>query len=171
MKRTIVSSGLVASLLLSIGCSSSYVVSSSPESDPSFDTFNTNMYDRSLVVVFQDDRELDARSIVASADSTRFLNETTDSITVVPTHTINKVVLRSHGGGFVDGLLWGGGIGAVLGVIAGLSAGEGDPHRFGYAVVGAVAVGASTGLIGGLIGLGIGHRYEYQFPATDSAKK
>jgi hypothetical protein len=35
----------------------------------------------------------------------------------------------------------------------------------------AVAVGASTGLIGGLVGLGIGHRYEYQFAATNSAKK
>jgi hypothetical protein len=167
VKRTIFSSVLVASPLFLIGCSSSYVVSSSPDGDPSFNTFNTDTYDRSVVVVFRDHRELDARNIVASTDSTCFLNETTGSTTVVPTHTVKEVIFRSHGAGFVDGLLWGGGFGAILGAVGGLASGEGG----GGAVFVAVAVGASTGLIGGLVGLGIGHRYEYQFPATNSAKK
>jgi hypothetical protein len=168
VKRTILSSVLVASPLFLFGCSSSYLVSSSPEGDPSFNTFNTDASDRRVVIVFHYGRELDALGIVASTDSTRFLNTATHSLTVVPTHTIKKVVFRSNGAGFVDGFLWGGGIGAVLGTV-GASTGSSIPAGFGPMV--AVAAGASAGLICGLIGLGIGHSYEYRFPAADSTRK
>jgi len=170
VKREIVSSVLVACLLFSIGCSSSYEVSSSPNSDKSFSTFNADARNRSGVVVFQDDSELDARNIVASADSTRFLNETTDVMTVVPTHTIKTVVLRSSGVGFLEGFGGGVVIGATTSAIW-ISANEEKWHG-DTKLLGAAAGGTLGGLIGGISGFVIGHSYKYQFPTrADSTKK
>jgi len=160
-----------------IGCSSSYEVSSSPDAETSFDTFNVDAYDRSGTIVFQDGRELDARNIIASTDSTRFLNEKTDAITVVPTHTIKEVVFTSHGVGFLDGLEWGAGIGAVTGVTLGLLGSRSGNGAWGSDVAGISmgfgAIGAAVGgVIGGIWGGIAGHSYENQFPAsTDSTKK
>jgi hypothetical protein len=173
VKREIVSCVLVASLLFSIGCSSSYEVYSSPNSDKSFSTFNADAQNRSGVIVFQDDSELEARNIVASADSTRFLNETTDVMTVVPTHTIKTVVLRSSGVGFLEG--FGGGVlmGATTSAILISANPKGERHiSRDWMLLGAAAGGTLGGLIGGISGFVIGHSYKYQFPTSaDSAKK
>jgi hypothetical protein len=160
--------GVVVFCILQVGCSSSYDVSSSPNADKSFSTFNTDAYDKSGVIVFQDDREMDARSIVASTDSTRFLNVATDSITVVPTHAVKRVVFKNR---LIGSLEWAG-IGAVVlgGIGLMVSADNVDASGVGavYAVLGAPA-GAVIGGIGGVIA---GHRYKYQFPpSVDSAKK
>jgi hypothetical protein len=162
---------LLLSLLFSIGCSSSYEVSSSPNADSSFNAFNVEASDRSATIVFQDGRELGVRDIIASPDSTCFLNEKTDAITVVPTHTIQKVVFKKRFAGFLEGF-W---IGALVGVPAGVGLvvfgmpkGEGESN-----VIAAVFVGGLVGgLIGGISGFVIGHSYEYQFPVSvDSTKK
>ena len=44
-----------------------------PHADFSFNTVNVNGHDRVATIVFQDGRELEARNITASPDSTRFL--------------------------------------------------------------------------------------------------
>jgi len=170
VKRKIVSNVLVASLLFSIGCSSSYVVSSSQNADKSFSTFNADAYDRSGVIVFQDGAELNAKNIVASTDSTRFLNEKTNTTTVVPTLAIQRVVFKKRFAGFLEGF-W---IGALVGVPAGVGLvvfgmpkGEGESY-----VIAAVFVGGLVGgLIGGISGFVIGHSYEYQFPITEESTK
>ena len=159
MKREIVSCVLVASLLFSIGCSSSYVVSSSPNADPSFDTFNVDARDRSGTIVFQDGRKLDARNIIAAPDSIRFLNEKTNAITVVPTHTVKKVVFKNHGVGALYGL----GIGALVGAAIILVMASGPNEDEGLVAAYTLAGAAGAGAIGGVFGLGIGHSYEYQF--------
>ena len=173
MRRKIVSCFLVASLLFCIGCSSSYEVSSSSNIDPSFDTFNVDAYDRSATIVFQDGRELDARNIVASPDSTRFLNEKTDAITVVPTHTIKKVVFTNRGIGFLEGFAWGALIGAAT-VLAVSAASPSQGHEFSGTewTLFFMALGAGTGgVIGGIPGVIIGHSYEYQFVTSADTLK
>jgi len=168
----VVSCVLLVSLLFWIGCSSSYEVSSSPNTDPSFKTFNVEAHDRRATIVFQDGRELDARNIVASPDSTRFLNETTDVTTVVPTHTIKKVVLANHGVGFLEGFGWGALIGsATASVLLAASPGvEIDDDSVVWAVL--LFGGVPGGVIGGIWGGIAGHTYEYQFPTSaDNTKK
>jgi hypothetical protein len=159
VKREIVSCVLVASLLFSIGCSSSYVVSSSPNADPSFDTFNVDARDRSGAIVFQDGRKLDARNIITAPDSIRFLNEKTNAITVVPTHTVKKVVFKNHGVGALYGL----GIGALVGAAIILVIVSGPNEDEGLVAAYTLAGAAGAGAIGGVIGLGRGYSYEYQF--------
>jgi hypothetical protein len=155
-------SGVLVFCIIQMGCSSSYVVSSSPNADVSFSTFNTDAEGGSGTIVFQDDSELEARNIVASPDSTRFLNAATDSITVVPTHTVKKVVFKNRFIGFLE---WAG-IGAVVcgGVGIALSASHQDASGVGaaYAILGG-PVGA---VIGGVAGVVAGHNYRYEFPLT-----
>lgn len=160
--------GVLVFCFLLVGCSSSYDVSSSPDADRSFSAFNSDAYNRSGVIVFQDDSELDARDIVASTNSTKFVNEATDSITDVPTHTVKRVVFKNR---LIGTLEWAG-IGAVVlgGIGLMVSADNQDASGVGavYAILGAPA-GAVIGGIGGAIA---GHRYKYQFPpSVENAKK
>ncbi len=180
MTKEIISCFLVVSVLSCVGCGSSNVVSSSPDSELSFNAFNVDAYDRSGTIVFQDEKALDARNIIASNDSTRFLNESTNLTTVVPTFTIRKVIFTNHGVGFLEGFGWGAGIGLVSGAALGLIAtnGQTSSHSFGGAddlsVILAVAGlgGAAGGVAGGIWGVAAGHSYEYQFrTSTDSEKK
>jgi hypothetical protein len=174
-------SGVLIICIILMGCSSSYVVSSSQNAEPSFKTFNVDVYDRMATIVFKDGGELDARNIVASPDSTRFLNDITGAMTAVPTHAIVKVLQTNRGTGFLEGIAWGAGAGVVAGLLTGLVASassSGNTHAFGGADMADVtlALGAAGGgagvVIGGIIGVSIGHRYEFGFPATaDSANK
>jgi hypothetical protein len=76
------------------------MVSSSLNTDPSLNTFNVYAYERSATLVFQDGREVDARNITASPDSTRFLNEKTDAV-------VWAVLLFGGAPGGVIGGIWG----------------------------------------------------------------
>jgi hypothetical protein len=163
---------LPLSLLFSIGCSTSYEVSSSPTAASSFNAFNVEASEKKATILFQDGGELGVRNIIASPDSTRFLNAKTNEITVVPTRAIKTVVLTSAGAGFLDGLEWGAGIGAVTGVTFGLIAmGSSNSDEWGSddagISMGVGAIGAvAGGVIGGIIGVSVGHSYRYEFPLT-----
>jgi hypothetical protein len=160
----LVSVALCFSLLL-MGCSSSYVVSSSPKSDPSFSAFNSTAEGRSGTVVLQDGREIGAQNIIASPDSILYQNVETRAIAVVPTNTVKKVVLTNHLTGALDGFGWGAACGAVIVMI--LSAvspsSGGEFSGTAYAVF-FMAIGAGAGgVIGAIPGALIGHSSEYQF--------
>ena len=180
MTREVFSCILVVFVLSCIGCGSSYEVSSSPDSDRSFSTFSVEAYDRSGTIVFQDERAIDVRNIVASRDSTRFLNETTGATIVVPTSTIRKVIFTSHGVGFLEGFGWGAGTGVVSGATLGFIATNGhtSSENFGGAddvevILGLAGLGgAAGGLIGGIWGVAAGHSYEYRFATgTDNTER
>ena len=168
--KKFVSIVLIMSLLVSIGCSSSYEVSSSANSSTSFDTFNMEVSDRSATIVFQDNSELNVGNIIATPDSTRFLLDN-DSTVVVPTHTIKKVVVKNHVIGLLEGFGWGVGLAvATITVVAiangnngGSNRGIGGSSLFEtYLFFGGI-LGAGLGIIGGTIGVIAGHSYEYNF--------
>jgi hypothetical protein len=162
---------LLVSLLFSIGCSSSYEVSSSPTADSSLNAFNVEASERSGIIVFQDGRELNVSNIIASPDSTRFLNEKTGERTVVPTHTIRTVVITNHGVGLREGFGWGALVGTVTAsALLAASGAEIDSDSVVWAVL--LFGGVPGGVVGGIWGVIAGHSYEYQFPASvDSTKK
>lgn len=175
MKRKIISCVLVVSLSFSIGCSSSYLISSSSTAEQSFDTFNVDAYGRSGTIVFQDGRKLDVQNIVAFADSIHFLNGTTGARSVVPRYTVKKIVFTNRGIGFLEGFGFGALVGAVsVLILIAASPGQGR-QEFGGAdfALFLVAVGAGGGgVIGGIPGVIIGHSDEYQFETSaDGTKK
>jgi hypothetical protein len=163
--------GVLIFCIVQMGCSSSYVVSSSQNADKSFSTFNADAYDRSGFVVFQDGTELDAKNIVASTDSTRFVNEKTNETTVVPTHTIKKAVFKNRGVGFLEGFGFGALAGVPTGVclaVFGFPKGELETSEvIGIGLMG----GLLGGLMGGIPGFVIGHSYEYTFPIGEESTK
>jgi hypothetical protein len=168
----VVSGVLPAFLVFLIGCSSSYDVSSSPDADSSFNAFNEEASERSGTIVFRKNSEVEARNMSASPDSTRFLNAATDSITVVPTHTVKKVVVTNHGAGFVDGLVWGAIVGSVtVAAICAADGGQSIQLKPGGVIFLSLFGGAVGGAIGGVCGVIAGHSYEYQFPASAESTK
>jgi hypothetical protein len=169
INRRTVAGVLFGILVLSSGCSSSYQVSSSSNADPSFETFNVEAYNRSGTVVFHDGKEPDARNIVASPDSTRFVMEPFHEMTAVSTRTIKKIVFTNHGIGLLEGFGWGalGGAVTVLAIFA-ASPNPGSELSEPWIVAAFTAVGAGVGgVIGGIPGVIMGHSYEYNF-ATDA---
>lgn len=164
MKKTIVSCVLVGSSLFCIGCSSSYMVSSSPGAEESFPTFNADAGGRNATIVFQDGRKMGAHKVMTGPDSTSFVNTITGARTVVPTHEIDKIVFTSSGLGFLEGAgigLLAGGLGglAAAAIIVGRGAGEEGLAYFFMPLFG----GGGGLLLGGIIGASLGHSYEYRF--------
>lgn len=155
-------SGVLVFCIIQMGCSSSYVVSSSPNADLSFSTFNTDTEGGTGTVVFHDDREVEARNIVASPDSIRFLNAATDAMTVVPTHTVKRVVFKNRVIGFLE---WAG-IGAVVCGGVGLSLSANNKNASGVGAAYAILGGPVGAVIGGVAGVVAGHNYRYEFPLT-----
>ncbi len=106
-----------------------------------------------------------AHNVVAAPDSTRFLNEGNEVITVVATHAVKKVVFTNPGTGFLEGF----GVGALVGS-AFIFAIIPRTVSVGADVAGAtLGGGALGGLIGGIIGLVIGHRYEHVFVSGEDS--
>ena len=162
-------SGLLTFSIVHLGCSSSTIVSSSTNPEGSSTTFNVYAKDEraALVfgtarVVFQDGKQIDAQDVKAAPDSTSFLNVITGSSSVVPTHEIEKIVLTDRFIGFLEGaglgLIGGAGTGLAVGAI--IEGGGGN----GWAKFGLTVIGGLAGLpIGGILGLVLGHSYEYKF--------
>jgi hypothetical protein len=122
--------------------------------------------------MFQDGSEVEARNVIASSDSTRFLVQKTNAVGVVPTSTIGNIVITNHGDGFLEGLEWGAIAGAAtIMVFYGVFSEEIELDSGGVIVFGLVG-GVVGGAVGGICGVIAGHRYEYQFPArADSPHK
>jgi hypothetical protein len=163
--------GVQVFCIIQMGCSSSYVVSSAPYSDPSFSTFNTDAEGRRGTIVFQDGRKMGAHRVMTDPDSTSFVNTITGARTVVPNHEIDKIIFTSSGLGFLEGA----GIGLLAGGLGGLAAaaiivGRGAGEE-GLAYVFLPLFGGGGGLLlGGIIGGSLGHSYEYKFVREPTAR-
>jgi hypothetical protein len=166
VRRKIVSGVLVASLLFSVGCSSSYVVSSSPNPGPSFDAFNAEMQDKTGTIVFQDGGKWEGKNILVSSDSTRFLIETTDAPMVVPTRTIKKVVFTNRGTGFLEGFGLGALAGSVVVLALPVASSGGEFSDWSYVLFFTLLGAGAGGVVGGIPGLIMGHSYAYEFASS-----
>jgi hypothetical protein len=172
MKRLMVSLLPVGTMIWALGCSTSYQVSSSPNAEPSYATFNMKAVENDGLIVFRDGGEVDAKNIVASRDSTRFRSMPSDALTVVPTQSIEKVVFTNHGSGFLEGF----GLGALGGgvtvlVIRGVSAPGGEFSGAAYTIAFTLIGAGVGGVLGGIPGLIIGKSVEYRFPAGADTTK
>ena len=152
-----------------LGCSSSYIVSTSPQDEHiSFSKFNAILENEKVTIVFQDDSRVDGRGILATPDSTSWLNPTTGIQTAAPTQKVKKIILTNRGLGTLEGMgigvLAGGVVGLLTAVVTGPHPGE---DGFTYAVY--PILGGGVGLIAGPIyGVIKGHTYEYEFESLSN---
>jgi hypothetical protein len=108
----------------------------------------------------------DGRQVHVSQDSTRFFNQSNDSLIQLPTRNIESIRVTHHGGGALEGLMFGGLGGCGVGILAGIGLASGGDEGMGRGLLalGALTLGASCGLI---IGAVKGHDYTFIMP-TDT---
>lgn len=155
---------LIFSIAL-IGCSSSYIVSSTPHDDElSFSKLNAETKNKSATIVFQDDSKLDCQEVLSALDSTSWLEPTTGARAAVPTFKIKKIFFKNRIVGTLDGggigLLAGGGVGFLIGSVL-----ESPNSEWkGFVTLYFSVIGGGVGLLVGTVsGVIKGHTYEYKF--------
>jgi hypothetical protein len=160
-------SGVLIGCSIHMGCVSTSTISSSPGAQGSSPTFSvdgngeadTMAFDWATIV-FLDGKQVDAQNVTATPDSTSFLNIPAGSRSIVPMHTIDKIINKDKFIGMLEasgiGLLAGAGTGALAAAIGA----NGNVFGIIFVVGGGAVVGA---VAGGIVGLIVGHTYEYKF--------
>ena len=142
----------IMSFLIS-GCSSTVELSSAVDA-------NRKIGEGSATVYLKSGQAYDGREVDVRADSTQFIDRTTEDILRFPTGHIESIQVTHHGGGAIEGLLIGGLGGGALGLAAasGISTNEGGRG-------GAIFINLVAGGVGGLVyGAVKGHDYTFVFP-------
>jgi hypothetical protein len=158
---------LIILYFLVMGCSSSYVVSSSGEGT-SIDEFNKFAERKEVEIILIDNKVITATEVYLSADSLHWVNTETKVKSSVVKSKIWEVKFTDSGLGGLEGAGFGflsGGAAGVL-LVAGAEAvgSELDDSAYSGSFVGIGVVGA---LIGFTIGAIIGHTNEYEFENTE----
>jgi hypothetical protein len=121
---------------------------------------NRSIGDNPALIKLKSGEEFHAREVNVDTDSTRFLTGDPDSAVVIPSSDVGSVKITHHGGGALEGLVFGTFGGGVFGVTAYVT------HDEGLGMIGMLLI--PLGGIGGAVYGGItGHDYTYIFP-TDS---
>jgi len=159
-----VSGVLIVLCAAQIGCSSSKVVSSSPDARISFSDFNRVSKEGSATIVFRDGLTRSVEEVIVDADTISFFDMEENRRLRVATHYIKSVFYTDRARGIMEG--------AGIGVLAGGGAGflyalvlpdEGFPiERIKYFIFPAIggAVGLVVGFMGGAV---VGHTEEFVF--------
>lgn len=152
------------------GCSSSYSVSSEgkPNSEYSYREVNKELNGEHVTIALKDGRDIFAKEVKISDDSLSWVDKRTDEESHASTRDINKIVVKGHWTGALEGLgiglLGGGGLGALVGQVA--VGNEGEWGTGAGAAMGFI-LGGGAGIISGFTtGLIIGHSYNYEFSTT-----
>jgi len=160
------------------GCSSSYLVSSTgkPDADYSYQEMNEELKGEDVKIELKDGMNIFAKDVKISDDSMSWVNQETDEESRASLLDINKIIMKSHGTGALEGtgfgLVGGGGLGALVGqIIVGNHGawGTGAGVFFGSIIGGGIGI-----IVGPITGLIIGHSYNYEFQTTeqnDSSQK
>lgn len=160
-------SGVLIVCSVHMGCVSTSTISSftgAQDSSPTFSVDGNGEADTMAfgwaTIVFLDGRRVEAQNVTATPDSASFLNIPAGSRSTVPTHTIDKIINKDKFLGLLEasgiGLLAGAGTGSLVAAIAA------NGNVFG--VIFLIGGGGGVGIVaGGIIGLIVGHTYEYKF--------
>ena len=165
MKNSIV---LIAISLFSAGCSSSYIVSSLPQSDDvlTYSEFNADIKDEQCTITFRDSTSEECLDISSAPDSTSYSSPDKENgrMIMIPTEKIKMIFRRNRGIGFLEGAaagLLGGGVGGFL---IGSALENPNSEWKGFVTLFFSVVFGGAGLIVGSVdGLIVGHSYEYVF--------
>lgn len=162
------------SATLLTGCMSSYVVSPLGGADSlSYQQFNDEVKANKVRIELTNGREMEGINLDIGNDSAHWVDPSSASTRGAVAGEIKTVVSKNHWLGGLNGFKYGFISGAVaVGALGGIS---GSSETFGHdlKVVGAAIIGGTvTGLIGGIVGLLVGQKNEYDFVSPkDSTKK
>jgi len=160
MTKTIV--GLAILVGAASGCSSTVVLTSPVEANRRIGAYEGTVRLRSGV-------EYEVRQIHVFADSTGFVDCSNDSTLHMPNRSIESIRICHHGGGAIEGLLFGGlgGTAAGLTLGIGLSSNGDEGTGKGLLALTGLAIGSAGGLaLGGIKG----HDYALVFPQDSSGR-
>lgn len=149
---------LLVFILCAYGCSTQYTVTGKPQAKFSLDRLNKAINDRTVSIVLRNDEAFTGEKVNVRVDSCIWFDGYTKSIRGILTKDISKITFidRHHGAG--DGLMMGIFGGATVAYLS-LAAGQWSDD-----ILGITGIMAFTGII---IGSGIGHRVEYDFPENE----
>lgn len=153
-------------------------------------TFDTDVPKKRTTVNAHADREkarvgvvggkhFSARSLHVAPDMTTWIDPATGESRSVPTAEVVSIEFRNRLRGTIEGLGIGLVVGAGLGALLGAATYEEPPPDewcflactpSDSAVLGAAFLGAGGTVLGGLIGLGRGHRIRYVTPASEGVR-
>ena len=151
--------------LSQIGCTSSYIVSSSTNEEClSTSEFNSSVLNQKTEIVFNDGSLLNVQLVWTESDSIFYVHPLTSKLHAVPIQEIKKITYLSHGRGALEGtgigLVSGGAVGFLSAAIVTKSTNDPDPYVF----IGMPILGGLLGLLTGpIVGVVSGHTYEYKF--------
>jgi len=168
MKKKIIPCILVVSLLFSIGCSSSHTIATEKlEAKPDITVFTKDSLEYEFLM---DNYDIQGDTLIGFGEQ-RIGGRDERFHGSIALADIKTVVDNNHWVGGLEGFVYGFIPGAVLGVVASVASQDNKEVVFPW-YAGAAFFGAITGITGGIIGLIVGHSYEYQFVnSTNSTKK
>jgi len=150
------------------GCSSTYTVRSTEAEDAfSYEQMNEELKERNVTIQLRDWTDIYAKKVLIANDSISWLNRSTDEKYKVRIGRLDKIVIKNHGLGILEGLglglLGGGGLGLLLAGITSSDSKNSEAKAWGFLIFS--VLGASLGTVVGLLSGAIsGHSYIYEFP-------
>ena len=151
------------------GCSTSYLVSSNgrPDAEYSYRDMNEKLHGRDVKIELKDGREISAKEVRISEDFVTWIDRRTDEKSKASIRQLDKLVMKNHFLASLEGLGFGliGGVG-VFAVLLGINGRGGHESEVGILPAFMILGGAGGG-IGLITGTIIGHRFYYEFPATE----
>ena len=144
------------SLLVS-GCSSTVELPSAVDA-------NRKIGDGAATIFLKSGQQYDTREVHVHADSTQFVDRKTEDVLQFSTREIQSIQVTHHGGGALEGLLFGGLGGGVLGLTLGIGTGTSGDEGMGKGLL--LLTGLAVGSVGGFTyGAITGHDYTFVFPS------
>lgn len=124
---------------------------------------NKKIGEGDAIMYLKSGQEYEVREMNVMMDSTKCVDKMTKQTVMFPTDEIQSIKMTHHGGGALEGLLFGGLGGSALGLVLGLGMGTGGDEGMGRGLL--VFTGLATGTVGGfMFGIIKGHEYTFVFP-------
>lgn len=124
---------------------------------------NRKRRNNDAIVRLRSGQQYEAREVHVRADSTGFVDYSIEEPVQVPTRSIESIRISHHGGGAMEGLLFGGLGGGALGFGLGVGLGNHGDEGMGKGLL--LISGLAVGTVGGLvIGAIEGHVYTFVLP-------
>lgn len=147
---------LICTCLLASGCSSVVELASTTDA-------NRKIGEGAATVRLKSGQDYAGREVSVEEDSTRFVDRDTEDILRFPTQDIRSIQITHHGGGALEGLLFGGLGGGAVGLALGIGMGTSGDEGMGKGLL--ALTGLAAGTVGGLVfGAIKGHEYTFVFP-------
>lgn len=146
---------LLAAVLLA-GCSQTLSVVPAEEDTNatySFDEANARLQGRYVEVALEDGRTMPSQTLVIAPDSTAWMDLMTDRVRSAPTPAVDVIRHKQAGRGAIQGALFGGGSGVLLGTLVGALLLDQQKDDAGLSEAGFVSRFSMGGLI---FGTGVG---------------